>query len=101
MRRHERSDAEWEFVRPLLPSSLRGRKRLDDRRILNGIVWKVRTGTAWWDVPDRYGPWVTLHTSWQRGIAHTIPERADQVRNRLKCGSRGGRPTAFDKHLYK
>ncbi|MFE7480475.1 transposase [Streptomyces sp. NPDC057552] len=38
------SDAEWEFVRPLLPVSLRGRKRLDDRRVLNGIVWKFRTG---------------------------------------------------------
>ncbi|RCG14351.1 transposase, partial [Streptomyces diacarni] len=60
IRRHELSDAEWEFVRPLLPASLRGRKRLDDRRVLNGIVWKFRTGTAWRDVPERYGPWQTL-----------------------------------------
>ncbi|MDT0470241.1 IS5 family transposase [Streptomyces gibsoniae] len=234
MRRHELSDAEWEFVRPLLPASLRGRKRLDDRRVLNGIVWKFRTGTAWRDVPERYGPWATLHTrfrrwaadgtfermlkaaqaqadavgdvdwlvsvdstvvrahqhaagarkgglrspalgrsrggltskihlacdafgrplaftvtggntndctqftavmeairvprigpgrprvrpdhvlgdkgysskairAWlrRRGIGHTIPERADQVRNRLRRGSRGGRPPAFDKQLYK
>ncbi|EPD57758.1 hypothetical protein HMPREF1211_06096 [Streptomyces sp. HGB0020] len=35
------------------------------------------------------------------GIAHTIPERADQVRNRLKRGSRGGRPPAFDQQSYK
>ncbi|MFF7811244.1 IS5 family transposase [Streptomyces sp. NPDC007945] len=234
MRRHELSDAEWEFVRPLLPESLRGRKRLDDRRVLNGIVWKFRTGTAWRDVPERYGPWATLHTrfrrwaadgtfdrmlraaqakadaagdvewlvsvdstivrahqhaagarkgglrdpalgrsrggltskihlacdgrgrplafvvtggntndctrftavmeairvprigpgrprvrpdhvlgdkgysskairSWLRrkGIAHTIPERADQVRNRARRGSRGGRPPAFDSEAYK
>lgn len=60
IRRHELSDAEWEFVRPLLPESLRGRKRLDDRTVLNGIVWKFRTGTAWRDVPERYGPWATL-----------------------------------------
>lgn len=53
IRRHELSDAEWEFVRPLLPESSRGRKRLDDRRVLNGIVWKFRTGTAWRDVPER------------------------------------------------
>ncbi|MFG2836502.1 IS5 family transposase [Streptomyces zaomyceticus] len=66
MRRHELSDAEWEFVRPLLPESLRGRKRLDDRRVLNGIVWKFRTGTAWRDVPERYGPWATLHTRFRR-----------------------------------
>ncbi|MGW2492861.1 IS5 family transposase [Streptomyces sp. NPDC001606] len=233
MRRHELSDAEWEFVRPLLPESLRGRKRLDDRRVLNGIVWKFRTGTAWRDVPERYGPWATLHTrfrrwaadgtfdrmlraaqaradaagdiewlvsvdstvvrahqhaagakkglrdpalgrsrggltskihlacdgrgrplafvvtggntndctrftavmeairvprigpgrprvrpdhvlgdkgysskairAWlrRRGIAHTIPERADQVRNRARRGSRGGRPPAFDSEVYK
>ncbi|WP_354671327.1 transposase [Streptomyces sp. S.PB5] len=46
IRRHELADADWEFVRPLLPESLRGRKRLDDRRVLNGIVWKSRTGTG-------------------------------------------------------
>ncbi|MEU2888622.1 IS5 family transposase [Streptomyces albidoflavus] len=234
MRRHELSDIEWEFVRPLLPESSRGRKRLDDRRVLNGIVWKFRTGTAWRDVPERYGPWATLHTRFRRwaadgtfdrmlraaqakadaagdiewlvsvdstvvrahqhaagarkgglrdpalgrsrggltskihlscdsrgrplgfvvtggntndctrftavmeairvprigpgrprlrpdhvlgdkgysskairtwlrlrGIPHTIPERTDQVRNRARRGSRGGRPPAFDRELYK
>lgn len=64
--RHELSDAEWEFVRPLLPESLRGRKRLDDRKVLNKIVWKFRTGVAWRDVPDRYGPWASLHTRFRR-----------------------------------
>ncbi|MGV9453095.1 transposase [Streptomyces sp. NPDC003635] len=43
----------WELVRPLLPAPLRGRRRLDDRRVLNGIAWKVHTGTAWRDVPQR------------------------------------------------
>ncbi|MFF4935349.1 IS5 family transposase [Streptomyces griseofuscus] len=75
MRRHELSDAEWEFVRPLLPESLRGRKRLDDRRVLNGIVWKFRTGTAWRDVPERYGPWATLHTRFRRWAADGTFER--------------------------
>jgi hypothetical protein len=46
IRRHELSDAEWEFVGPLLPVSLRGRKRLDDREMLTGIASKFRTGTA-------------------------------------------------------
>ncbi len=75
IRRHELSDAEWEFVRPLLPVSLRGRKRLDDRRVLNGIVWKFRTGTAWRDVPERYGPWATLHTRFRRWAADGTFER--------------------------
>ncbi|SOE60443.1 Transposase [Streptomyces sp. OV198] len=37
----------------------------------------------------------------RRGISHTIPERADQVRNRHRRGSRGGRPPVFDRQLYK
>ncbi len=37
----------------------------------------------------------------RRGIGHTIPERADQQANRRRRGSRGGRPPAFDKQLYK
>ncbi|MFC4464570.1 transposase [Streptomyces xiangluensis] len=65
-RRHELTDAGWEFVRPLLPRSIRGRSRLDDRKILNGIVWKFRSGVAWRDVPERYGSWATLHTRFRR-----------------------------------
>lgn len=37
----------------------------------------------------------------RRGIAHTIPEPADQIRNRLRRGSRGGRPPAFDRERHK
>ncbi|MGW2865300.1 IS5 family transposase [Streptomyces sp. NPDC001205] len=75
MRRHELSDAEWEFVRPLLPVSSRGRKRLDDRKVLNGIVWKFRTGVAWRDVPERYGSWATLHTRFRRWAREGTFER--------------------------
>ncbi|MGW0966659.1 transposase [Streptomyces sp. NPDC002516] len=66
IRRHELSDAEWGFVRPLLPHAASGRKRLDDRMVLNGIMWQFRTGSAWRDVPDRYGSWATLHTRFRR-----------------------------------
>ncbi|MYQ62025.1 MULTISPECIES: transposase [Streptomyces] len=81
IRRHELSGAEWEFVGPLLPVSLRGWKQLDDRKVLNGIVWKFRTGTAWRDVPERYGPWATLHTCFRVGAgwhlrAHAPSRRA-------------------------
>lgn len=44
IRRHELSDAEWELNQPLLPRPVLGRPRLDDRMVLNGIVWKFRTG---------------------------------------------------------
>ncbi|MEU1409785.1 transposase [Streptomyces sp. NPDC005728] len=68
------SETEWEFVR-LLPASLLGRKRLDDRRVLNGIVWKFRAGTAWRDVPERYGPWATVPTRFRRWAADGTFER--------------------------
>ncbi|MFK0258600.1 transposase [Streptomyces sp. NPDC090445] len=69
IRRHELSDAEWDLIRPLLPRPVMGRPRLDDRTVLNGIVWKFRTGVAWRDVPDRYGLWTTLHTRFRRWAA--------------------------------
>ena len=71
----ELPDAEWEFVRPLLPVSLRGRKRLDGRNVLNGIVWKLRTGTAWRDVPELYGPWAMLYTRLPWWAMHGTFER--------------------------
>ncbi|MFD0883328.1 IS5 family transposase [Streptosporangium algeriense] len=51
---------------PILPLGRTGRPREDDRRILNGIVWKIRTGSAWRDVPERYGSWQTLYTRFRR-----------------------------------
>ncbi|MGW9437052.1 IS5 family transposase [Streptomyces sp. NPDC055607] len=66
VRRHELTDVEWEALSGLLPRASLGRPRLDDRRVLNGIVWKLRTGSAWRDVPERYGPWRTLYTRFRR-----------------------------------
>lgn len=67
VRRHELSDAEWTVLSRLLPSSgTAGRPRSDDRVVLNGIVWKLRTGSAWRDVPERYGSWQTLYTRFRR-----------------------------------
>ncbi|WP_373313025.1 IS5 family transposase [Streptomyces vinaceus] len=63
------SDAEWELIRPLLPRPALGRPRQDDRMVLNGIVWKFRTGVPWRDVPERYGPWASLHTRFRRWAA--------------------------------
>lgn len=73
--RHELSDAEWEFLRPLLPGASCGQKRLDDRTVLNGIVWKFRTGTAWRDAPERYGSWHTSHTRLRRWALDGTLER--------------------------
>ncbi len=65
-RRHELSEAEWARLAPLLPPRQAGRPRQDDRRILNGILWKLATGAPWRDLPERYGPWPTVYTRFRR-----------------------------------
>jgi transposase len=66
MRRHELSDQEWAVIEPLLPQNSRGIARVDDRRVINGILWRFRTGSSWRDVPERYGPRTTLYNRFTR-----------------------------------
>ncbi len=54
--RYELSDCEWTAIRPLLPSKPRGVRRVNDRRVLNGIFWVLRSGAPWRDLPENYGP---------------------------------------------
>ncbi|MER8003963.1 transposase, partial [Streptomyces sp. NPDC095613] len=44
MRRHELTDPEWELFAPLIPRAVTGRPRVEDRKIINGMVYKIRTG---------------------------------------------------------
>ncbi len=67
IRRYELSDAEWDRLSTYLPSVVTGgRPREDDRRVLNGIVWKIRSGAPWRDVPARYGSWKSIYTRFRR-----------------------------------
>ncbi len=66
MRRNELSDEEWAIIAPLLPNNSRGIERVDDRRVINGILWRFRTGSSWRDVPERYGPRTTLYNWFSR-----------------------------------
>jgi len=66
MRRHELSDEEWAVIRPLLPNQSRRIGRVDDRRVINGILWRFRTGSSWRDVPERYRPGTTLYNRFSR-----------------------------------
>ena len=56
MARFDLTDFEWSVIEPLLPNKPRGVPRVDDRRVLNGIFWRLRTGAPWADIPERYGP---------------------------------------------
>ena len=65
-RRYELSDFEWSIIAPLLPNKPRGVPRADDRKVLNGIYWRLRTGSPWADIPERYGPPTTCANRFQR-----------------------------------
>lgn len=65
-RRYELTDFEWSVIEPLLPNKPRGVPRVDDRRVLNGIYWRLRTGSPWADIPERYGPYTTCYNRFVR-----------------------------------
>jgi transposase len=66
----ELTDEQWEVVKPFIPvipkrTDGKGRPRADDRSVLNGILWIMRTGAAWQDLPDRYPSPATCHRRFQ------------------------------------
>lgn len=70
MSRKEISDEAWVVIEPLLPKA-QGRSRpwLDHRDVVEGIVWRFRTGASWRDVPERFGPWNTIYKRFDRWAA--------------------------------
>ena len=66
MARFDLSDEEWVVIEPLLPKQGRGPKRKDDRTVLNGIFYILRTGAPWRDLPSRYGPRTTIYNRYVR-----------------------------------
>src|ERR1700736_5704719 len=66
MARFDLTDFEWSVIAPLLPNKPRGVARVDDRRVLNGIFWRLRTGAPWADIPERYGPHTTCVNRFNR-----------------------------------
>jgi transposase len=74
------TDAAWAELEPLLPQNgQRGQQWRDHRSVINGSLWKLRTGAPWRDLPERYGPWRTVYArfarwqrdgTWDRLLAH-------------------------------
>lgn len=63
MKRHELTDEQWEIIEPILPkrTATTGRRPRDPRQMLNGILWILRTGAPWRDLPERFGPWQSVY----------------------------------------
>lgn len=79
-RRYEVTDDEWAVLRDLFPERQgAGRPPRDPRQMLNGVMWILRSGAPWRDVPRRYGPWETVYRrfrEWQtQGVLDRILER--------------------------
>jgi transposase len=67
--RYELTDDEWTAIKPMLPNKPRGVPRVNDRRVLNGIFWVLRSGSPWRDLPGSFGPYTTRYNRfvrWQR-----------------------------------
>jgi transposase len=76
------TDAQWARVEPLMPSSdgQRGRPFRDHRQVVEGIVYRFRTGLAWRDLPATFGPWQTL---WKRHKRFSTDGTWDKIHARL------------------
>lgn len=66
MSQYDLTDFEWGVIQPLLPNKPRGVPRVDDRRVLNGIFWVLRTGAPWRALPQGYGPYTTCYNRFVR-----------------------------------
>src|SRR5258707_11764086 len=66
MSRYDLTDFEWRAIEPFLPNKPRGVPRVDDRRVLNGIFWVLRSGAPLRDLPERYGPRTTCYNRFVR-----------------------------------
>ena len=82
------TDTAWATLKPLLPENGgRGQQWRNHRQVLNGILWKLRTGAPWRDLPARYGPWRIVSArfvrwqedgTWDRLLAH-VQTKSDAV----------------------
>jgi transposase len=60
------SDAAWAAIEPHLPHGKPGKPRVDDRRVISGILHILKTGGRWRDVPAEYGPPTTIYNRYNR-----------------------------------
>jgi len=66
MGRYDVTDFEWSVIEPLIPMDRRGPKPQNNRRIINGMFYILRTGSPWRDLPERYGRYTTVYNRFNR-----------------------------------
>src|SRR5215217_3140317 len=78
MRARELTDEQWAALAPHLPPqrASTGRPAKDHRTVVEGIVWRLRTGAPWRDLPERFGSWQTVYTRFRRWQRAGVWDRA-------------------------
>lgn len=69
------SDEQWRAIEPHLPTDVRGKDRVDDRRVISGILHVLKSGCRWCDCPPEYGPPTTIYNRFVRWAERGIWER--------------------------
>lgn len=81
-RRYELTDQEWEQITLLLPpenTGKPGRPSKDNRLMLNAMIWLARSGAAWRNLPERYGPWTSVYSRFRKWIEDGILDNIFRV----------------------
>jgi len=75
--RYELSDRQWDCIRDLIPGKAGdpGRTGVDNRLFVNGVLWVLRSGAHWHDLPPRYGKWKSVHKRFTRCAKAGVWER--------------------------
>ena len=75
--RYELSDAQWQRIAQMLPGKAgdRGRTGADNRLFVNAVLWVLRSGAWWQDLPERYGKWKSVHKRFTRWAKAGVWER--------------------------
>jgi len=88
------SDEQWQRIEPHLPTDVRGKERVEDRRVISGIVHVLKSGSRWCDCPEAYGPPTVYNrfVRWARGrSADTQMIDSTHVKaHRSAAGGKGG-----------
>jgi len=81
VKRYELTDVQWQRIENLLPGKVTdpGRTGADNRLFVNGVLWVLRSGAHWHDLPERYGKWKSVHTRFSRWAKAGVWERVFKV----------------------
>jgi transposase len=106
--RYELSEVQWERIKDRLPGRVEhvGRTAADNRQFVNAVLWVLRTGARWHDLPERYGKYKSVHARfmrwarsgvWERIFADLVADKKnrypdDRLDHRPSASAGGGRP---------